>query len=138
MAKGELEYDDLSDFFERTYEVSSQSDTSWIFTGTSERFGNWTVEFQGSGLDRRRRFSRWRHHHPCHHQEPRRHVTDDCRRPLALGERPRLRLRDSAMTMGATNTAVAATTTSPAMMATTISTARAATIISTARTATTI
>jgi Ca2+-binding RTX toxin-like protein len=50
MAKGELEYDDLSDFFERTYEVSSHSDTSWVFRGISEKFGNWSVEFQGSGL----------------------------------------------------------------------------------------
>mgnify|MGYP001144356431 CR=1 FL=1 len=50
MSKGELEFDDLGDFFERSYEVSSKSDTSWVFTSTSERFDGYTVEFIGTGL----------------------------------------------------------------------------------------
>ncbi|HET7717501.1 MAG TPA: hypothetical protein VFK86_17905 [Bauldia sp.] len=50
MAKGELDYDDLHDFFERSYVVTTQSDTSWLFTSTSERYDGWTVQFVGSGL----------------------------------------------------------------------------------------
>jgi len=50
MAKGELEFDDLNDFFERPYEVTSQSDTSWLFTATDGRYAGWTVELQGTGL----------------------------------------------------------------------------------------
>ncbi len=50
MAKGELEFDDLDDFFERSYVVSTQSETSWVFTGTSERFDGYTVELIGIGL----------------------------------------------------------------------------------------
>jgi len=49
MAKNELDYDDLHDFFERGYDVSARSDTSWLFTST-ERYVDWTVEFLGSGL----------------------------------------------------------------------------------------
>lgn len=50
MAKGELDYDDLHDFFERPYEVTSRSDTAWLFTATANRYDGWTVEFQGTGL----------------------------------------------------------------------------------------
>ena len=50
MAKGELEYDDLHDFFERSYDVTSRSDTSWLFTSTSDRFDGYTVLFEGTGL----------------------------------------------------------------------------------------
>jgi Ca2+-binding RTX toxin-like protein len=50
MAKGELEYSDLQDFFERPYEVSARSDGSWLFTATSDRYVGWTVELQGGGL----------------------------------------------------------------------------------------
>ena len=48
MAKGELEYDDLSDFFERPYDVTTRSDGSWLFTGTSDRYDGWTVELLAS------------------------------------------------------------------------------------------
>lgn len=50
MSKGELEFDDLGDFFERSYVVSSKTDESWVFTSTSERFDGYTVEFIGTGL----------------------------------------------------------------------------------------
>lgn len=50
MARSELEFDDLHDFFERSYDVTTRSDTLWLFTSTSERFAGYTVEFQGSGL----------------------------------------------------------------------------------------
>jgi Ca2+-binding RTX toxin-like protein len=50
MAKGDLDYDDLHDFFERPYEVTSQSETSWLFTATAGRYDGWSVEFIGSGL----------------------------------------------------------------------------------------
>jgi Ca2+-binding RTX toxin-like protein len=50
MAKGELDYDDLHDFFERPYDVTARSDGSWLFTGTSDRYDGWTVELLGSGL----------------------------------------------------------------------------------------
>jgi Ca2+-binding RTX toxin-like protein len=50
MAKGELDYDDLHDFFERSYDVTSRSDGTWLFTSTSSRYPGYTVEFQGSGL----------------------------------------------------------------------------------------
>lgn len=50
MAKGELEFDDLHDFFERSYDVTTQSDTSWLFTSTSAKFAGYTVEFRGDGL----------------------------------------------------------------------------------------
>lgn len=50
MAKGELDYDDLHDFFERPYEVTARSDTSWLFTSTSDRYDGWTVELRGGGL----------------------------------------------------------------------------------------
>src|SRR5262245_19426558 len=50
MAKNELDFDDLDDFFERSYDVTSRSDGSWLFTSTSERFDGWTVELLGSGL----------------------------------------------------------------------------------------
>jgi Ca2+-binding RTX toxin-like protein len=50
MAKGELDYDDLHDFFERSYDVTSRSDGSWLFTSTSERYDGYTVLFEGTGL----------------------------------------------------------------------------------------
>lgn len=50
MAKGELDYEDLHDFFERPYEVTERSDGSWLFTSTSDRYDGWTVELKGSGL----------------------------------------------------------------------------------------
>ena len=50
MAKGELDFDDLHDFFERSYDVTSRSDGSWLFTSTSDRYDGWTVQFLGSGL----------------------------------------------------------------------------------------
>ncbi len=50
MAKGELDFDDLHDFFERNYDVTSRSDGSWLFTSTSDRYDGWTVQFLGSGL----------------------------------------------------------------------------------------
>jgi len=50
MAKGELDYDDLHDFFERSYDVTDRSDTSWLFTSTSDRYPGYTVLFEGTGL----------------------------------------------------------------------------------------
>ena len=50
MAKGELDYDDLHDFFERSYDVTNRSDTSWLFTSSSERYDGWTVQFLGTEL----------------------------------------------------------------------------------------
>jgi Ca2+-binding RTX toxin-like protein len=50
MAKNELDYEDLHDFFERPYQVTERSDGSWLFTSTSDRYDGWTVELAGSGL----------------------------------------------------------------------------------------
>ena len=50
MAKGELDYDDLHDFFERSYDVTSRSDGSWLFTSTSARYEGYTVLFEGTDL----------------------------------------------------------------------------------------
>jgi Ca2+-binding RTX toxin-like protein len=50
MAKGELDYDDLHDFFERSYDVTSRSESSWLFTSTSSRYQGYTVLFEGTGL----------------------------------------------------------------------------------------
>ncbi len=45
-----LDLGDLGDFFEKGYDVTSMSDTQWLFTATSGKFAGLTVELDGSGF----------------------------------------------------------------------------------------
>ena len=50
MSEGVLDLEDLEDFFEEGFTVTSNSDTQWVFDATSGDFAGYTVTFNGTGL----------------------------------------------------------------------------------------